>query len=1178
MSASAQPAFVKTFQPATIGPGSVSTLQFEITNSSGSPVRYLAFTDNLPSGLTIAYPAGAVSECGGTLSAPSGGNAISFSDGGIGAGESCTITVNVTGSTAGTYTNETSDLTSGAGNSGSATAVLTIATDRPGFTKSFSPSTVFFGDRSTLTITIDNTANSQGAANLSFTDNLPDGMVVASPANASTDCGGGELTAVAGSSVIKYTPQGVPNGTVAAGASCSVTVDVLGNSVEELGNLTGELTSTGPYGGSTVSSGMAGAVLTVAFEQLSMVKSFIDDPVGPGDLVTMEFTVRNLNRGYSASNIGFTDDLSTVLTGLTAVGLPLTNPCGSGSSLSGTSFLTLSGGSLGPGSSCTFSVSLEVPSDASSGLYTNSTSLISATINGASVLGSAGSDLLAVEAVPTLTKTFIGDPVGAGSSVELEFTITNGLDEAASDIGFMDELVAELPTASVIPADGFCGPSSTMTYTPLNSWNPATIMVSGASLEAGASCTFSITLDVAAGAAAGTYANTTSELTATVGGETATGAAASDELTVIAAPQLTKEFTDDPVSAGGTVTLEFTLRHGEAAPGDATDISFSDDLAAVMTDLVATGLPVTDVCGTGSELSGTSTIQFTGGSLTPGETCTFSVTVQVPATADPGSHTNTTSAVVSTVLGVTALGNPAQDDLKIGGLTLTKEFTDDPVLPGSTVNLRFTIENTTTSLTATNIYFTDDLDAVIDNMAATGLPVNDICGTGSSLTGTYELTFQGGTLAGGEQCSFDVTVQVPASAAEDTYGNTTGIFSATMDGGTVIFGNAYDSITVQTDYLLLTKEFTNDPVAPGDLVNLRFSLTNLHASETISDIAFTDDLEAALSGLASTSGTLSDVCGAGSQLAGSGLLTFTGGSLASSATCVFDVSLSVPAEVELGSTATNTTSYVSGSIGALSVSGDRASDELLVDFMTFSKWFDGEAVAGDTVTLFFNIQNLSTDTSVSDLSFTDDLGAVVSGMEAIGLPVYDVCGEGSSLTGDSFLLLSDGNLAPSGSCTFSVELAVPESAAAGIYTNVTSDLQRYGEVLAGAATASLTVVVIADEDDDGVLDGDDLCPSTSIPEAVPTVKLTRNRYALTDGDYLFDTNPPNGNGPGATFTTTDTAGCSCEQIIVEMGLGQGHIKFGCSLGAMRDWVEYVGVSKDALLRDRSDTGTISLGD
>ena len=97
-----------------------------------------------------------------------------------------------------------------------------------------------------------------------------------------------------------------------------------------------------------------------------------------------------------------------------------------------------------------------------------------------------------------------------------------------------------------------------------------------------------------------------------------------------------------------------------------------------------------------------------------------------------------------------------------------------------------------------------------------------------------------------------------------------------------------------------------------------------------------------------------------------------------------------------------------------------------------------------------------------------------------------------------------------------------------------------------------------DSDDDGVLDLVDVCPATAIPESVPTSgQLKPNRWALTDGDFDFDTTAPKGKGPGRSYSTTDTAGCSCEQIIEAQGLGNGHTKFGCSIDVMDNWVELV---------------------
>ena len=79
----AQPAFSKVFTPDTIGPGSVSTLTFLITNDSGSAVTDLAFTDVLPTvpgDVDIADPANASTTCdlgvSGSLTAPDGGGAL----------------------------------------------------------------------------------------------------------------------------------------------------------------------------------------------------------------------------------------------------------------------------------------------------------------------------------------------------------------------------------------------------------------------------------------------------------------------------------------------------------------------------------------------------------------------------------------------------------------------------------------------------------------------------------------------------------------------------------------------------------------------------------------------------------------------------------------------------------------------------------------------------------------------------------------------------------------------------------------------------------------------------------------------------------------------------------------------------------------------------------------------
>ena len=102
----------------------------------------------------------------------------------------------------------------------------------------------------------------------------------------------------------------------------------------------------------------------------------------------------------------------------------------------------------------------------------------------------------------------------------------------------------------------------------------------------------------------------------------------------------------------------------------------------------------------------------------------------------------------------------------------------------------------------------------------------------------------------------------------------------------------------------------------------------------------------------------------------------------------------------------------------------------------------------------------------------------------------------------------------------------------------------------------LVLFLTKDLDGDGVNDDADVCPMTMIPE-MPAVGLGKNRFALTDDDFEFDTTAPNGKGPGRSYSTEDTAGCSCAQIIEAEGLGKGHKKFGCSIGVMDNWVRSV---------------------
>ncbi|MEJ2084695.1 MAG: hypothetical protein P8Y44_03330, partial [Acidobacteriota bacterium] len=277
------------------------------------------------------------------------------------------------------------------------------------------------------------------------------------------------------------------------------------------------------------------------------------------------------------------------------------------------------------------------------------------------------------------------------------------------------------------------------------------------------------------------------------------------------------------------------------------------------------------------------------------------------------------TALVSTIASLLASVLAAGE-----GVNLSKEFIDDPVPPGAEVTLRFYF---IAAGAVSDLSFSDDLDAALSGLVATGLPVNDVCGPGSVLSGTSVITLTGGN---GRACNFDVTLMVPAGAAEGDYLNTTSLATGSIDGSPVEGGPAQDTLRVEfIDRIVLEKRFLDDPALPGDQVTLEFTLTSLNEGEAATAIAFSDDLEAALPGLSAVGLPQSDVCGPGSQLSGDAMVTLSNGSLAPAADCTFSATVQIPFSATKGAHL-NTTSTVEASFSGSEGGGDAASDYLHV--------------------------------------------------------------------------------------------------------------------------------------------------------------------------------------------------------------------------------------------------------
>lgn len=892
--AMAQPTFSQVFSPSTIGPGSSTYLIYTITNGSGSPITDLAFTNTLPAGVTLDDPALASTDCfGATLSAPAGGTTITFS-GGIGAFSSCTVQVAVTSSTPGTHMNVSGDLISSAGNSGSSSDDLTVDAGRPGVSMSIGPSSIIEDRRSTLTVMIDNSLVGTNTSLISTGVTLPSNIEFASPDFSTNNCGG--------SLIVDANSISLFSGSLTSGSTCSFSIDITSSVPGSYDFVTSELESS--WGG----GGFSTAELEVTNTNFS--KTFLNDPVPPGGTVDLQFEITNVDRDFTATNVSFTDDLDAVVSGLMAIGLP-TSACGG--TLTGTSTLSLTGGSIPSGETCTFTVTLQVPAGATPGQYINTTSNITYDLGGSPMVDPPAEDDLFIQNAPILTKTFSNSPVVPGDLITMDFSITNpDALNSLTDITFSDALSQTPAVVIGLPAPGFCGGGSLAFVT---SGGTPTLMILNANLAAGASCNFSIDLSIPDDAPMGTYTNTTSFITGTSTGETVTGAPASDDLTIVTAPDLRKTFSVEQTMAGSTVDLTFDLILSENAPTDATSISFTDDLSAFITGATF-GMVTSNSCMGGNPMiSGGNSLTFSGATLSAGESCQFTIEVNIPAGAAPGSYTNTTSDISATVDGISTTNTAASDDLLISPLLFTKTFTDDPVEPGSQVTLEFTIDNQGMS-DATGMFFTDNLAGALSGLAAVAPFPTEPCGVGSSISGTTFLIFVGGNLTAGNSCTFNVTLQVPPGASPGDYQNVTSNLGGTY-GGTGFTGSVASDILIveedMPDSLYLSKSFSSNSVVAGGSFQLTFDLSYLGGMPA-TNISFTDDLGSIISGMSATS-IVSNTCSVTPTLGS--MISFSGQTLADQGACSFTVNVDVPASASAGDY-TNMTSIATADGGITS--------------------------------------------------------------------------------------------------------------------------------------------------------------------------------------------------------------------------------------------------------------------
>lgn len=345
------PTLNKAFSPSNIQAGGTSTLTITLSNADGNAASLSSpLVDTLPIGVTVSAPG--TTTCGGSLADTAGSSTVTLTGGAIPADGSCTVTVDVTAPNAGSFINSLASgalQTSNGGNSTPAVATLTVnapANAPPSVNKAFSPATVLAGAVSTLTITLNNPNAVVADLTAPLADSLPTGVVISG--NASTTCGG-TLTAVAGSSGVSLSGGAIP-----ADGSCTVTVDVIASGA-------GSYFNTLPAGvlQTSVGNNTGPAVATLTVNALPVVpptlsKAFSPTTITSNAVSTLTITLNNPDAASIATLIApFTDSFPS---GIQVSGNAITTCGGTLTATAGSSSVTLTGGAIPVGSSCTVKV------------------------------------------------------------------------------------------------------------------------------------------------------------------------------------------------------------------------------------------------------------------------------------------------------------------------------------------------------------------------------------------------------------------------------------------------------------------------------------------------------------------------------------------------------------------------------------------------------------------------------------------------------------------------------------------------------------------------------------------------------------------------------------------------------------------------------------------------------
>jgi uncharacterized repeat protein (TIGR01451 family) len=813
-----QISIAKAFGATTLVEENTTTATITITNG-GNPLTNANLTDSLPSPLTIANTNASTtctaSGTSRTLAVTAGANSFTLNNGNVAVDNAaivpgsnpatnalgtCTVTVNVKagagaiGNLIGSPPALTATNTIPANSLGNsegrtndtpATANINI---QPALvvTKSYSGA-IAPGSTSRLTINVTNNSTTT-ATGVGYTDNLPTGLIVANPPNLDlTSCPTGNIspTLINGATAVILT-----NTTINGNATCSVKFDVTTPTTTTAGT---NFDNVIPDNSVVNNQGFDSDGVMTTEGRISVVsrtivsKVFNPIAVGRGLPSQLKITIANNRRSYLGipeplTGIAITDNLPPNLQ--VANPANFSNTCNGlvTGATSGSTSLSLTGGSINPNSFCAITLDTIEIDQSSTGvplpaIYNNTPTAFSNNEGETATLPTA--QLTVKSPFANSSKVFQSPKIAANGISSAVITLSNSLPINLTNTTFNDTwtqtnvIVANPPNASTTCTGGI------VTTTP----GSRTVAITGGTVppqingvEGLCTVRFDVIMD---GSNTSTFDNIIpANAISTNQGFTNLTDLKGTLTRVITTVNLLKSILPTNITAGQPSTLTVTVTN-PATGIDLTNLSFVDDMAIPSTGMVVYSVPaISNTCGgTISATPGSNLFTLAGGSLNANNSCTVTLKVTSSMT---GNRTNTLPiGVITTREGVSNIAAASASISAGPGLSVSKSFLPANISTNGRSKLTIIVTNgSSDSLTAVNL--TDPLPT---NMVVANPPnASKTCASGTlaPIAGDTSIVFTGATLTNGASCTLSVDVK---SSVAGTFVNTIPVGNVTASGG-----------------------------------------------------------------------------------------------------------------------------------------------------------------------------------------------------------------------------------------------------------------------------------------------------------------------------------------------------------------------------------------------------------